>query len=164
MTNELLAVFEYFEKEKGIDRSTMIEALQNALLTASRKSVGPARELRIDIDPEKATIKAVCSLRVVESVQAPYEELDLATARKIKPDAQIDDEIDVEVTPADFGRIAAQTARQAMMQRLRQAEIERDELEDALRSKDEQLRGAQEQPCWALSLPYLSLHARPNWR
>jgi N utilization substance protein A len=57
-------------------------------------------------------------------VQAPYEEIDLATARRIKPGAEIDDEIEVEVTPADFGRIAAQTARQAMMQRLRQAEKE----------------------------------------
>ena len=132
MTNELLAVFEYFEKEKGIDRETMIEALQNALLTASRKSVGPARELRILIDPNKGTIKAVCTLMVVESVQSPYEELDINTARKIKPEVEIDEEIDVEVTPADFGRIAAQTAKQAMMQRLRQAEKEKiyDEFKD----------------------------------
>ncbi len=124
MTNDLLAVFEYFEKEKGIDRATMIDALQNALLTASRKSIGPARDLRIDINADKGTIKAICSLMVVDKVQAPYEEIDLATARKIKPGAEIDDEIEVEVTPADFGRIAAQTARQAMMQRLRQAEKE----------------------------------------
>ncbi len=124
MTNELLAVFEYFEKEKGIDRATMIDALQTALLTASRKSVGPARDLRIDIDPDKGIIKAICSLMVVETVQAPYEELDLNTARKIKAEAEVDDEIEVDVTPANFGRIAAQTARQAIMQRLRQAEKE----------------------------------------
>ena len=66
MTSELLAVIEYFEKEKGIDRETMVEALQNALLTASKKSVGPARELRIDIDPEKGTIKAMAKLVAVE--------------------------------------------------------------------------------------------------
>ena len=56
MTNELLAVFEYFEKEKGIDRATMIDALQNALLSASRKSIGPARDLRIDIDADKGEV------------------------------------------------------------------------------------------------------------
>ena len=61
---------------------------------------------------------------VVEKVEYPYDEIDLATAQKIKSGAELDDEIDVDVTPADFGRIASQTARQAMMQRLRQAEKE----------------------------------------
>jgi N utilization substance protein A len=122
MTSELLAVFEYFEKEKGIDRETMVDALSNALLSASKKSIGPARELRIDIDPEKGTIKAIATLVVAETVSSPYEELALATAQRIKPDAVIGDEIDVEVTPKNFGRIAAQTAKQTMMQQLRQAE------------------------------------------
>ncbi len=78
MTSELLAVIEYFEKEKGIDRETMVEALQNALLTASKKSVGPARELRIDIDPEKGTIKAIAKLVAVEEVTKPFDEIQLA--------------------------------------------------------------------------------------
>ena len=55
MTSELLAVIEYFEKEKGIDRATMVEALESALLSASKRSVGPARELRIQIDPDKGS-------------------------------------------------------------------------------------------------------------
>ncbi len=122
MTSELLAVFEYFEKEKGIPRDTMVEALSNALLSASRKSVGPARELRIDIDPEKGAIKAIATLIVAEEVESPYEEIQLETAKRIKSDAQVGDEIDVEVTPKNFGRIAAQTAKQHMMQQLRQAE------------------------------------------
>jgi len=122
MQNDLLAVFEYFEKEKGIDRETMTEALESALLVASRKSVGPARELRVEVDPDKGDIKAICTLLVVEKVSLPYDEIDLVTAQKIKPGAVLDDEVDVEVTPADFGRIAAQTARQAMMQKLRMAE------------------------------------------
>jgi len=125
MTNELQAVFEYFEKEKGIDRDTMVDALENALLTASRKSVGPARELRVDIDPDKATIKAICTLIVVEAVELPYDQIDLVTAVKRNPEAKLGDEMDFEVTPANFGRIAAQTAKQAMMQRLRQAEKEK---------------------------------------
>lgn len=122
MTSELLAVFEYFEKEKGIDRETMVDALSNALLSASKKSIGPARGLRIDINPEKGTIKAIASLLVVETVSQPFEEVTVATAKRIKADAEIGDEVDVEVTPRNFGRIAAQTAKQTMMQQLRQAE------------------------------------------
>lgn len=124
MTSDLLAVIEYFEKEKGIERATMVEAIEGALLTASRKSIGPARELRVEIDADKGKIKALATLLVVEKVTAPYEEINLEVARRIKPDAEIGDEVDVEVTPKDFGRIAAQTARQAIMQRLRQAEKE----------------------------------------
>ncbi len=122
MTSELLALFEYYEKEKGIDRATMIEALESALLAASRKSIGPARGLEIHINPDNGNIKATASLVVVETVAHPYDQLDLATAQRINPDAEIDQEIEVDVTPKDFGRIAAQTAKQAMLQRLRQAE------------------------------------------
>ncbi|NOY00599.1 MAG: transcription termination/antitermination protein NusA [Verrucomicrobia bacterium] len=122
MTSELLALFEYYEKEKGIDRSTMIEALESALLAASRKSIGPARGLEIHIDPENGNIKATASLVVVESVSRPYDQIDLATAQRINSEAELDQEIAVDVTPKDFGRIAAQTAKQAMLQRLRQAE------------------------------------------
>ncbi len=127
MTSELLAVFEYFEREKGIPRHKMVEALSIAILTAARKNIGPARELRIDIDPNRATIKAIAKLLVVETVTKPYDEVDLATAKKIarrmkQPDPELGGEIEVEVTPKDMGRIAAQTARQAMMQRIRQEE------------------------------------------
>lgn len=124
MTNELLALFEYYEKEKGIDRATMVEALEGALLSASRKSIGPARELKIHIDPQKGKIKVTATLLVVDKVEKPYDEIDGFTARRIKPEIQVGEELEVEVTPKNFGRIAAQTAKQAMMQRLRQAEKE----------------------------------------
>jgi transcription termination/antitermination protein NusA len=122
MTSELIALFDYYEREKGINRHKLVEAISGALLTASRKSVGPARELRVDIDPAKGNIRLMAKLLVVESVTQPYEELNLATAQRIKAGAQIGDEVDVEVTPKGFGRIAAQTAKQAMMQRIRQEE------------------------------------------
>jgi len=124
MISELKALFEYYEKEKGIDRNKMVEALSQALLAASKKSIGPARELRIDIDPDKGTIKAWAKLIAVEKVENPWEQLALKTARKLKPTAELGDEIDVEVTPQNMGRIAAQTAKQTMLQRLRQAEKE----------------------------------------
>ncbi len=132
MISELKALFDYYEKEKGIDRMKMVEALSQALLAASKKSIGPARELRIDIDPDKGTIKAWAKLVAVESVSNPFEEIAIATARRLKKDAQLGDEIDLEVTPKNMGRIAAQTAKQTMLQRLRMAEKENlyDEFKD----------------------------------
>lgn len=124
MTNELLALFEYYEKEKGIKRETMIEALETALLSASRKSIGPARELRIKIDPEKGDIRAFTTLVVRDRVTNPYEEIDIFTARRKRPGIDVGEEMEFDITPKNFGRIAAQTAKQTMMQRLRQAEKE----------------------------------------
>ena len=124
MISELKTLFDYYEKEKGIDREKMVEALSQALLAASKKSIGPARELRIDIDPDKGTIKAFAKLLAVETVSNPWEELSIAKARKIKKGAEIGDEIELEVTPTNMGRIAAQTAKQTMLQRLRMAEKE----------------------------------------
>lgn len=124
MISELKTLFDYYEKEKGIDRDKMVEALSQALLAASKKSIGPARELRIDIDPDKGTIKAFAKLLAVETVSNPWEELPIAKARKIKKDAELGDEIELEVTPNNMGRIAAQTAKQTMLQRLRMAEKE----------------------------------------
>lgn len=122
MVSEIKALFEYYQKEKGIDRAKMVEALESAILAASKKSIGPARELRISVDPEKGTIRAFAKLIVAETVSNPFEQLSLKHAHKLKADAQVGDEIEIEVTPKDFGRIAAQTAKQTWMQRLREAE------------------------------------------
>ena len=132
MISELKALFDYYEKEKGIDRNKMVEALSQVLLAASKQSIGPARELRIDIDPDKGTIKAFAKLIAVETVTNRWEELPLPTAKRFKKDAVVGDEIEVEVTPNNMGRIAAQTAKQTMLQRLRMAEKENlyDEFKD----------------------------------
>lgn len=132
MISELKTLFDYYEKEKGIDRDKMVEALQQALLAASKKSIGPARELRITIDPDKGVIKAWARLVAVEQVSNPWEEIAVEKARRVKKDAQVGDEIDLEVTPKNMGRIAAQTAKQTMLQRLRIAEKENlyDEFKD----------------------------------
>ncbi len=124
MTNELLALFEYYEKEKGIMRDTMVDALEVAIEAATRKSIGPARELRIKVNPEKGDIRAYATLVVKDRVQSPFDEIDIFTARRLKPDIDVDDEVEVDITPANFGRIAAQTAKQTMLQRLRMAEKE----------------------------------------
>ena len=122
MNGELIAVLEYLQREKGIDKETLLQAVEQALLQASKKSVGPARELRIEIDRVTGQIRALATLMVVEHVQNLHDEITLADARRRKPTAQLGETLDVEVTPANFGRIAAQTAKQAMLQRIRQVE------------------------------------------
>jgi len=112
------------EREKGIKREVLLDALSTALLTAAKKSVGPARDLRVTIDPRTGEITALANLIVVEHVQNVHDEILLVRAKKIKPDANVGDVIEVEVTPEGFGRIAAQTARQAILQRIRQIEKE----------------------------------------
>lgn len=125
MNNELLAVLEYMEKERGIDRETLVSAVESALMSASKKSVSPAKDLRISIDRKTCDIRAFAKITVVENITAPHDEIQLANAQKIKPDAKYGDVLEIEVTPKNFGRIAAQTAKQAILHRIRQAEKER---------------------------------------
>lgn len=124
MNSDLISGLDYFEREKGIKREVLVEAVQNALLSASKKAIGPARDLRIEVDGKTGEIRALANLIVVETVQNPHDEISLAKARVILPTAILGQDLEIEVTPKNFGRIAAQTAKQAMMQRIRQAEKE----------------------------------------
>jgi transcription termination/antitermination protein NusA len=122
MNAEFIAMLEYLEKEKGIKRELLIEAVQGALVSAAKKSVEAGRNLQIIMDPKTGAAQAKAQLIVVDKVQNKHDEIALAKAKAIKPDAVIGEEIWVDVTPKDLGRIGAQTARQAIMQRIRQAE------------------------------------------
>ncbi len=122
MNNELQAVIEYMEKERGIDGEVLLSAVENALLSAAKKSVGPARDIRIEIDRETYEIRALARLVVAEKVSNPHDEVSLLKARAMYPNTKVGDIVETEVTIKDFGRIAAQTAKQAIMHRLRQAE------------------------------------------
>ena len=124
MNSEFIAMLDYLEREKGIKREVLVEAVSNALLSASKKAVGPARDLRIDINPKTGEIRALANLLVVEHVTNVHDEITISKASKVKPDIKVGEAIEIEVTPKNFGRIAAQTAKQAMMQRIRQAEKE----------------------------------------
>ncbi len=97
-------------------------AVQEALLSAAKKAVGPARELRVDINQKNGDIKAFAKLIVADKVISQHDQISLYDARKVKADAKVGDEVEKEVTPAGFGRIAAQYAKQALMQKVRQAE------------------------------------------
>src|SRR3954464_2196852 len=122
MNADFLAVLEYWEKEKGISRDVLTSAVQEALLSAAKKAVGPARELRVAIEPKTGDIRAFAKLVVSEKVISKHDQITVFDARRIKPDAQIGEEIEIEVTPTGFGRIAAQYAKQALMQQIRRAE------------------------------------------
>src|SRR6266852_1873887 len=124
MNADLLAVFEFWEREKGISRDILVAAVQEALLSAAKKAIGPARELRCEIDQKSGDIRAFAKLVVSDKVQSKHEQISLFNARRIKPEAQFGEEVEVEVTPANFGRIASQNAKQALMQHIRRAEKE----------------------------------------
>jgi transcription termination/antitermination protein NusA len=122
MNADFLAVLEFWEREKGISRDVLVGAVQAALLSAAKKAVGPARELRVDIDQKNGDIKAFAKLIVSEKVISQHDQISVFDARRIKPDAKVGDEIEKEVTPTNFGRVASQFAKQALMQTIRQAE------------------------------------------
>jgi N utilization substance protein A len=122
MNADFLAVLEFWEREKGINRDVLVGAVQEALLSAAKKAVGPARELRVEIDQKNGDIKAFAKLIVSEKVISQHDQISVFDARRIKPDAQVGDELEKEVTPANFGRVASQFAKQALMQKIRQAE------------------------------------------
>jgi N utilization substance protein A len=122
MNAELLAILEYWEREKGINRTVLLAAVEEALLSAAKKAVGPARELRVAIDPKNGDIKAFAKLIATDKVISKHDQLSIFEARRLKPDVQIGEEVEVEVTPTDFGRIASQNAKQALMQHIRRAE------------------------------------------
>lgn len=127
MNSELQTVLSYMEKERGINRETLIQAVEFALQSAARKSIGsPTQEIRVEVDRKTFDMRVYAKAKVVEHEPASGDstEVSLARAQRINPDAKIDDLVDIEVTPKNFGRIAAQTAKQAIIQKIRQAERE----------------------------------------
>jgi len=125
MNSELLAVAEYMERERGIDRETLLSAVESALLSASKRSLGQAQEFRISIDRKTCDVRAFAQVKVVETVKLPHDEIALAAAKIINPAAVLGQIVELEVTPKDFGRIAAQTAKQAILHKIRQVEKEK---------------------------------------
>ncbi|MBM3875586.1 MAG: transcription termination/antitermination protein NusA [Verrucomicrobia bacterium] len=124
MNAEFLAILDYWEKEKGISKDVLVQAVHEALVSAAKKAVGPARDLRCEISPKSGDIRAFAKLVVSERVVSKHDQISLFDARRIKADAQLGEEIEVEVTPTGFGRIAAQNAKQALLQQVRKFEKE----------------------------------------
>ena len=123
MSNELLTLLEYVEQQRGISRDSLIKALEKAVLTAAHKSIHPANNLTVKIDPASGQIRAWAKLEVVDSIPTP-DQITLTAAQEQFPGVKVGDTIDWEIPPRNFGRIAAQTARNTIAQQLRQAEKE----------------------------------------
>src|SRR3989441_2131242 len=122
MNADFLAVLEFWEREKGINRDVLVAAVHEALLSAAKKAVVAARALRVAIEQKNGDIRAFAKLVVSEKVTSKHDQLSVFDARRIRAEAQVGEEVEVEVTAVGFGRIAAQYAKQALMQHIRRAE------------------------------------------
>lgn len=122
MNKDLIAIFDYLEREKGIKREIVIEAIEESLRAAAKKSISGASNVTVQIQPKTGNIDVYCEKEIVDEVEVPAQEITLEDAREIDPDCEIGQFIDVVATPKDFGRIAAQKARQIITQKLRSAE------------------------------------------
>lgn len=111
------------EKERNLPREVLLDIIKQAIIRAYQKHCGREENLRVDIDFENARVNIFTHKIVVGKVTTPSLEISLEEARKIKPSARIGEVIEIEVTPQEFGRIAAQTAKQVLFQKIREEEI-----------------------------------------
>ncbi len=122
-SKDLIAIFEYLEREKGIKREIVVSAIEEALLIAARKSVQSAgHNISVTIDPKTGDIEVLSEKEVVNEVDNPEEQISLEYARELTDEAEVGQVLQIVITPEDFGRVAAQVARQVITQRLRSAE------------------------------------------
>lgn len=122
MNKEFIFAIDDLEKEKEISKDLLIEAIESALVSAYKKNYGTSQNVRVSIDRETGDIDVLMRKDVVENVIDPFVEVSIEEAREIDPEYEIGDVIEYQVTPKDFGRIAAQTAKQVVVQRIREAE------------------------------------------
>ena len=126
MNRELIMIIEQLGREKGIDKEVLFEALETALLSASRKSLGPGDNVRIHIDRKTGDFRIYQRKQVVEEVTDPETQIALADAKALNPEAELGVELELlqDRPLQDLGRIAAQTAKQVILQKVRDAERE----------------------------------------
>lgn len=124
MKNDLISAITELCEEKNLSKDVVIKAVEAALISAYKRNFGTSQNITVRIDQVSGAPKVYAQKVVVEEVDDPRLEISLAEARRLKADAQLDEVIEVEMTPRDFGRIAAQTAKQVVVQRLREAERE----------------------------------------
>lgn len=122
MNKDLVAIFEYMEREKGIKRELLISAIESALIAAATKSLKDEANVSVEINPKTGDIDLFCEKQIVENVSQPTREISLEDARELDPDSELGQFLDVPVKLAGLGRIAAQKARQIISQKIRGAE------------------------------------------
>ncbi|HMA60009.1 MAG TPA: transcription termination factor NusA [Halanaerobiales bacterium] len=134
MNLDLLNALDDIEKDKGISKEVLLEAIEVALLSAYKKDFGSKENVSVEIDEESGEVMVFSRKKVVEEVKNDRYEIPLDEAERIDSSIEVGDYLDVEVTPENFGRIAAQTAKQVVMQRIREAE--RDVLYEEYKRKE----------------------------
>ena len=122
MNADFLQAFEQLGREKGIAAEVLFDAIEAALISAYKRNFGSAQNVHVSLDRVTGDIHVYARKTVVEEVKNQYLEMTLDEARRLDPRYEIDDVVEVEVTPKNFGRIAAQTAKQVVVQRIREAE------------------------------------------
>ena len=122
MNAEFIAAVTEVGKEKGIDVNVLFDAVEEAMVTAFKKNYGANQNVRVDLDRTSGELHVFALKHVVAEVEEHSNEISLAEARKLNPNYEIDDILETEVTPKNFGRIAAQNAKQVVVQRIREAE------------------------------------------
>lgn len=122
MNTEFLGALKELEKEKGLAFEVLLEAIEAALISAYKKNFGSSQNARVRIDRDTGEVRVYQQKTVVEEVTDSTAEISLTEARRLDPNYEIGDCVEVEVTPREFGRIATQTAKQVVTQRLREAE------------------------------------------
>ncbi len=121
---ELLMIFSQLEREKGINQEALVEAIEAALVTAAKKVYGSGTDIYARLDRETGMIEIYQRKEVTRQVEDPAMQISLLEARQLDPEVMPDDEVEIEIDANEFGRIAAQTAKQVIVQKLREAERE----------------------------------------
>lgn len=137
MNIDFLSALDDIVKDKGISKEILIDALETALLSAYKKDYGSKENVRVEIVADSGKVRVFQQKKVVEEVANERFEISLEDARKKRADYEIGDIVEIEVTPEDFGRIAAQTAKQVVMQRIREAE--RDVIYEEYKQKEKEI-------------------------
>jgi len=122
---ELIEALNIIEKEKGINKEIIFEAIETSLVTACKKNFGTSQNIKVDINRETGDVKVYAQKEIVEDVYDAFLEISLEDARKIDAGYEYGDIVDIEITPKNFGRISAQTAKQVVVQKFREAEREK---------------------------------------
>lgn len=122
MNEQFIEAIEQVEQEKGIPREVLFDAIEQALLSAYKKNYGKDSNVDVEIDPEEGDINVYMRMDVVDEVEDVNTEISLAEAQEIDPAYEVGDVVEYQVKPDDFSRIAAQTAKQVIVQRIREAE------------------------------------------
>ncbi len=122
MNVDFIDALNEIEKEKGISKDIIFEALESALISSYRKNFGASQNAEVEMDKTTGQAKVFAIKDIVENVENEYLEISLDDAKKIDDKYEIGDVARIEITPKDFGRIAAQTAKQVVIQRIKDAE------------------------------------------